>query len=613
MPARWGLGPVFVFEWLLASRRWQMYAVRALIVGVLVGALALVWEMELRNQFRFNTTQTLSYKDYGRLGEIFFHTVIGTQLALVLLAAPGAAAGAVCIDKMRGNLLHLLVTDLSAAEIILGKLASRLIPVLGLIACSVPVLMICTLLGGLDHGAVTAAYLVMLGTGVFGTALALMFSVWGRKPHEVLLVVYLVEILWLLAYPIYAAVDATVFKTGVVPNWLRDLNPFSLAFAPYTRPGTVEWSEYGWFLLVTFTAAAACTLLAIVSVRPCTLRHDAVIQRPKDRSARPRRRRGPTLDRNPLLWYEWHRKRPSRWTRAVWLVYTAFAVGGAVLVLYEWLSALLLPGGPGPMVGPSFLNALVPAVGLLLAGVAAVTALADERVRGNLDVLLATPLPTRSIVWAKWRAAFRPVPRLLLLPAFLSALLAWYPVQMAVPVAVGMVPPPAPDWARGWVFAALMVGLFLACGLFLTSLGLALATLIPRVGRAIAYAVGLYAVQCLGWPFIALGLLSSPNGREPIGAALLSPIFAGGVLTQFIQFPYQMNDQAWDLFEWGLIWLSALTAAAVVLYLLALATFDRCMSRIPERGMRPRRPKVTGWIDPVSPVSPPRRAAKRDE
>src|SRR5215469_10646384 len=136
MPQRWGLGPVFVYEWLLASRRWQMYAVRGLVVFVLLGALVLVWEVEFRDRQRFNPQQTLSYKDYGRIGELFFDAVVGTQLSLILLAAPGATAGAVCLDKMRGTLLHLLVTDLSAGEIILGKLAARLIPVLGLIACS---------------------------------------------------------------------------------------------------------------------------------------------------------------------------------------------------------------------------------------------------------------------------------------------------------------------------------------------------------------------------------------------------------------------------------------------------------------------------------------------
>jgi ABC-type transport system involved in multi-copper enzyme maturation permease subunit len=540
--------------------------------------------MELRNRFRFNAGQPLSYKDYGRIGEVFFYTVVGIQLALVLLAAPGAAAGAVCQDKMRGNLLHLLATDLSSTEIILGKLASRLLPVVALVACSVPVLMISTLLGGLDIYAVSAAYVVLLGTGVVGTALALLLSVWGRKPHEVLLVVYLIEVLWLLAYPIYSAVDAVVFRAGMVPEWLRDLNPFVLAFAPYTRPGTVEWGEYGQFLLVTCTVAAACTLLAIVSVRPVTLRHDAVIQRPKAPGRRARRLQGPALERNPLLWYEAHRKRPSRWTRAVWGAYTFCGVGGVGLVLYDWVAS-----GTRPMEGPAILNTLLPSVGLLLAGVGAVTALSEERARGNLDVLLATPLPTRAIVWAKWRAAFRPVPRLLLVPAFLGSLLAFTPGRMAMALAAGM-PTPAENGIHGWEFAALLVALLLGCGMFLTSVGLALATWIPRFGRAVAYGVGVYAIQCLAWPFIALGLFRGPNGGEEIGATIVSPLFAGGVLTQFIEIPYRPFEQAWAVIVWGMIWVGVLFAAAALLYFLTLATFDRCLSRVPEGGMRRRRP-----------------------
>ena len=40
--------------------------------------------------------------------------------------------------------------------------------------------------------------------------------------------------------------------------------------------------------------------------------------------------------------------------------------------------------------------------GMLLLSASAPTALAEERARGSLDVLLATPLSTRSIVVGKW-------------------------------------------------------------------------------------------------------------------------------------------------------------------------------------------------------------------
>ena len=76
--------------------------------------------------------------------------IIGVELTLVMLAAPAATAGAICVDRARGTLAHMLVTDLSDPEIVLGKLAARLLPVLGLVACTWPVLAICSLLGGID-------------------------------------------------------------------------------------------------------------------------------------------------------------------------------------------------------------------------------------------------------------------------------------------------------------------------------------------------------------------------------------------------------------------------------------------------------------------------------
>jgi ABC-type transport system involved in multi-copper enzyme maturation permease subunit len=583
MPARWGLGPVFAFEWLIASRRWQMYAVRALVVLVLLGALIIMWESMLRDRVR--SQQALSFQDYGMVGEAFFYTVVGTQLALVLLAAPGATAGAVCLDKMRGTLLHVLVTDLSATEVVLGKLASRLVPVLGLVACSVPVLMIGSLLGGLDPFAVAGAYAVMLGVAVFGTALALLLSVWGRKPHEVLLVVYLVEVLWLLAYPIGMAVDAMVFKTGSPLYWLRDLNPYALAFAPYLRPNTVDGNEYVVFLAVTFAAAAVCTGLAIVSVRPCALRYDAVTRKVKAPSVWVRRRWQRVLERNPLMWYEQHRKRPSRWTRLVWGVYVFFAAGGTGLVLYEWLNDWLSATPTGQLEGSVIMNMLMPTIGLLLVTVAAVTSMAEERVRGSLDVLLATPLRTSAIVWAKWRAAFRPIPWLLVLPAVLELLAVSLPRQRAAMPALptGWI---LADAARSWGFLCLSLSLLLACGLFLTSLGLALATWVPKLSRAIACGVGLYAFQCLAWPFISIALSAGPNGDERMGPALLSPIFAGGFLTAMIGEPYAPPQQFEGVFGWGMIWIIVLTTLSGLLYGLTLLTFDRCMGRVPERGMR---------------------------
>ena len=81
---------------------------------------------------------------------MFFGIIQCVAVVTVLLAAPAATAGAICQEKARGTLFDVLVTDLSGTEVVLGKLAARLFPVLGPIAAAVPVLAMATLLGGID-------------------------------------------------------------------------------------------------------------------------------------------------------------------------------------------------------------------------------------------------------------------------------------------------------------------------------------------------------------------------------------------------------------------------------------------------------------------------------
>src|SRR5207245_2901068 len=142
MAIRLGLGPVFYYEWVISSRRWQMYVGRSLFVLMLLLALSIVWYTE--SDGHSVRSLTGSRKLLAELGEKFFYAVIGTQLTLVLLVAPAIAAGAVCVDKARGTLVHLFTTDLPNAEVILGTLATRLLTLLGLLLCTLPLLLLCS-------------------------------------------------------------------------------------------------------------------------------------------------------------------------------------------------------------------------------------------------------------------------------------------------------------------------------------------------------------------------------------------------------------------------------------------------------------------------------------
>jgi hypothetical protein len=103
---RWGLGPVFVYESLLNARRWQVYAVRSLFVLLLLVGLAVVW-LRRDNLSGAPGPKPALYQQMATLGEWFFYTMAGIQVSLILLAAPAAAAGAICMDRARGTLAHM--------------------------------------------------------------------------------------------------------------------------------------------------------------------------------------------------------------------------------------------------------------------------------------------------------------------------------------------------------------------------------------------------------------------------------------------------------------------------------------------------------------------------
>src|ERR687893_1802733 len=92
------LGPVFAYEWRTASRRWQGYALRSLLVLLLLLGLSGVW------LGHHDATGELSVRQLTEIGRGFYAVTTLILLGLVGLAAPAGAAGAVWLDKVPGNL-----------------------------------------------------------------------------------------------------------------------------------------------------------------------------------------------------------------------------------------------------------------------------------------------------------------------------------------------------------------------------------------------------------------------------------------------------------------------------------------------------------------------------
>src|SRR5262249_32244092 len=110
-----------------------------------------------------------------------------------------------------------------------------------------------------------------------------------------------------------------------------------------------------------------------------------------------------------------------------------------------------------------------------------------------LDVIMATPLTAREIVWGKWWGTFAMVPRLAILPIWVAA-----GASMVTGRGIGLV---------------LMIGLILADAAAITSLGLAGAARGPPLGPVITISVMAYVLVAVGWPLLLQVLPGLPAFR----------------------------------------------------------------------------------------------------
>jgi ABC-type transport system involved in multi-copper enzyme maturation permease subunit len=549
------LGPVFWWELRRVSRSWGLYALRALLVAGLLVGLSAVWWKEV-SQLDLSRPSRMA-----RAGEEYFVVIVLAQLSTVLLAVPAATAGAFSTAIARGQVCLMLASGVTAAEIVLGTLAARLLPVLGTTACVVPVLALTAPLGGIAPQELVRLEVVTVGSAVLGCTLALLLSIGAPRLHEVLVATYVLLLGWVLGYPILLSIQLTTLgrwlPRGMV-HWFLDVNPYVLVLGSVFSPGSVPPGGAWDFLAGTLGLALALAGLAAWRLRSAAL---ADAERPLRRSWTSRlasRWPGASLDSHPVFWRECRLRRRSRWLRLLWGLYVAGAMLFTALAVSESATRLARTPWPG------LFNGFQAAVGLGLLSLVTPAALAEDRARGSLEVLLSTPLSSRSLVLDKWCAYYRIVPALALLPALLATA---YAVQ-----------------SKRWLGVVLVSGLILSHGAAVTSLGLALATWVSRLERALILSVAASVLVTVVWvPLVAFLI---PNRDLALGLASASPMLGIAVITveMILAAPSEWPMRVY----WAQFWIVAYSGLALILLRATLASFDRCLGRITPAGARRR-------------------------
>ncbi|MEO2091065.1 MAG: ABC transporter permease, partial [Gemmataceae bacterium] len=164
------VGPLFIWELLRLARRGQDARGRFILAAalfVILTGFSLIWFRHTpAADLFFGAAQTLTIHELSVFGSSFSLAFLFGQLAILCLLTPAYAAGGIAEEKDKRTLVYLLVSDLTAREIIFGKFFGRTTFLLGIMLAGLPILAITQLHGGVTPKFLLFSYLTTAATVV---------------------------------------------------------------------------------------------------------------------------------------------------------------------------------------------------------------------------------------------------------------------------------------------------------------------------------------------------------------------------------------------------------------------------------------------------------------
>jgi ABC-type transport system involved in multi-copper enzyme maturation permease subunit len=430
------LGPIFNREFLTVPRRSRHYLTRVAYLGTfwIIGVTA--W-LATRGWMR---TETLG--EAARFGPLLFLILTYVELALFLFFSALSAASAISQEKDRRTFILLLITDLRNDEIVLGKLLGSLLPILLLLAATIPLLMLLILLGGIDPRQVWQAILIVAATSLAAGSLGGLVALWRDRTFQSLALTVLLLVLYMCLVQGLGVLPALTsrFTAADVRSWQEWLNPF-LALGTVQDPTALLEPglspAYG-FTLVMVLISVALNLWSLLRLRVWNPSGEPIMQREQpedaldkestlagDQKARVSVHAAPGAVRrvgpNPILWREIYTRAYGRrplLVKTAYFVVLAFICWGALAPLLVQHQSMSYAAAYG----------LIPVgvLSMLLVAAQAVTAITSERDTGALDLLLVTDLSAKEFIFGKLGGIAYNTKEYLLPPLLLAGVYALY-------------------------------------------------------------------------------------------------------------------------------------------------------------------------------------------
>lgn len=175
----WLTGPVFDKELRVSSRRRRNYVLRFAYLALLTCFLTLVWiQVMMFSGSGLYRMSRMAEAGKQIVAYVVWFQFIATQIVAVVMLSTSIS------DEIYHRTLGLLMTTpVNSFQIVMGKLFSKLLQLILLLAISLPLLAVVRVFGGVPWSYVVSSLCITLSTAIFLGSLSLFFSIFTRRAY----------------------------------------------------------------------------------------------------------------------------------------------------------------------------------------------------------------------------------------------------------------------------------------------------------------------------------------------------------------------------------------------------------------------------------------------
>ncbi|MFB3892782.1 MAG: ABC transporter permease [Phycisphaerae bacterium] len=263
--------PILVKELLSTSRRGRFYLMRLAYLGLLALFVAVVWltmvEGRISATVASDGTFVTRMADAGKkvIASIVWFQFVAAQVISIIILSNSISG-----ELARRTFPVLLTTPISFYQIVLGKVLCGVFHVMVLLACSLPLLAIVRVFGGVPWGFVLSSVAISVCTTLLAATAAIYFSILFHKPYASALFAFAVIVgfhfLSVLLWPlILIIIIVTLWDIRWRRQAAQERRAARMSY-PLRRPPPQSRFTVGRSLALTFIGLAAYCLTGTFSL-----------------------------------------------------------------------------------------------------------------------------------------------------------------------------------------------------------------------------------------------------------------------------------------------------------------------------------------------------------